>query len=194
VASTQRHPASNGESRKRDVLHAPGPPASESSHASSQDRALDRLVDEAVGRITRFEASEAFSASAAQGVIIDIRSQDARELHGVIPRSLHIPRTVLEWRIAVDSPWRNVHLGGLDQQLILICDHGYSSILAASNLVQLGFYRAGDVVGGFEAWRNAALPIAPYRHRLSVAGDLPGLGPPEQAQQSWTACEKRSRA
>src|SRR5437763_1596694 len=63
-------------------------------------------------------------------------------------------RFVLEWRIALDSPWRNAHLGGFDQQLILICDHGYSSILATSNLVQLGFYRAGDVIGGFEAWRN----------------------------------------
>jgi rhodanese-related sulfurtransferase len=42
-------------------------------------------------------------------------------------------------QIAVDSPWRNLHIGGLDQQLILLCDHGYSSILAASNLVELGF-------------------------------------------------------
>jgi hypothetical protein len=37
----------------------------------------------------------------------------------VVPGSLHIPRTVLEWRVAVDSPWRNFHLGGLDHQLIL---------------------------------------------------------------------------
>jgi rhodanese-related sulfurtransferase len=95
------------------------------------------LIDEAIERITRLEPPKAFSASAADAVIIDIRSQDARELEGVIPGSLHIPRTVLEWRIALDSPWRNGHLGGLDQQLILICDHGYSSILAASNLVQL---------------------------------------------------------
>jgi hypothetical protein len=85
------------------------------------------------------------------------------------------------------------HLGGLDQRLILICDHGYSSILAASNLVQLGFYRAGDVIGGFEAWRNEALPVVPCPRRLSVAGALPGLGPPEQPQPSWTARKQRSR-
>jgi hypothetical protein len=64
------------------------------------------------------------SAAATDGVIIDIRSQDARELHGVVPGSLHIPRTVLEWRVAVDSPWRSPYIGGLDQRLILICDHG----------------------------------------------------------------------
>lgn len=156
VASAQRVPATNGK---------PG--------------ALDRLVEEAARRIARFTASEAFSGAAADGVIIDIRSQDARELHGVIPGSLHIPRTVLEWRVAVDSPWRNPYLGGLEQQLILICDHGYSSILAAGNLVELGFHRAGDVIGGFEAWARHGLPIAPWRPRRSAADALPGTGPPE---------------
>jgi rhodanese-related sulfurtransferase len=139
---------------------------------------LERLVDEAAERITRFSAPEAFSA-ATDGLIVDIRSQDARELHGVVPGSVHIPRTVLEWRIAMDSPWRNVHLGDLDQRLILIGDHGYSSILAASTLVRLGFSRAGDVIGGFEAWKDSALPVAPCRRRLAEAGALPGTGPPE---------------
>lgn len=142
-------------------------------------RSLERLIEEAAGQITRLDASEAFSAADADGVIIDIRSQDARERHGVIPRSVHIPRTVLEWRIAMDSPWRNPYLGGLDQHLILICDHGYSSILAASNLVTLGFHRASDVIGGFEAWRDHGLPIAPWRRRVSSAGVLPGSGPPD---------------
>jgi rhodanese-related sulfurtransferase len=140
---------------------------------------LARLVDNATAHITRFSAPDAFSASAADGLIVDIRSQDARELLGIVPGSLHIPRTVLEWRIAVDSPWRNVHLAGLDQRLILLCDHGYSSILAARNLVQLGFHRAGDVVGGFEAWKDAGLPVAPSRRRLSPVEALPGTGPPD---------------
>ncbi len=113
-------------------------------------------------------------------MIIDIRSHDARKLHGVIPGSLHIPRTVLEWRIAVDSPWRNPYIGGPDQQLILICDHGYSSVLAAGNLVELGFGRSGDVIGGFEAWARQGLPIARWRLRPSAAGALPGTAPPEE--------------
>ena len=149
------------------------------SNGGGERRSLERLIDEAAEQITRFSAPEAFSAAEADGVIVDIRSQDAREFHGVVPRSLHIPRTVLEWRIALESPWRNLHLGGLDQQLILICDHGYSSVLAASNLVQLGFDRAGDVVGGFEAWKHDGLPIAPCRRGPSSAGALPGAGPPE---------------
>jgi rhodanese-related sulfurtransferase len=142
-------------------------------------RSLERLVNEAAEQITRLSAPEAFSASADDGLIIDIRSQDTREVHGVVPGSLHIPRTVLEWRTAVDSPWRNRHLGGLDQRLILICDHGYSSILAASNLVELGFHRAGDVIGGFESWKGNGLPVVPCRRRSFTVDTLPGSGPPE---------------
>jgi hypothetical protein len=97
---------------------------------------LDRLGETAAEQITGFHAPAACSASAADGVITEIRLQDARELHGVIPRRVHIPRTVLEWRIAVASPWPNLHS---------------TSVLAASNLVQLGFYQAGDLIGGFEA-------------------------------------------
>jgi rhodanese-related sulfurtransferase len=156
-------------------------PSRESKYLTggAEPGSLEWLVGEAAERITRLSATEAFSASAADGLLIDIRSQDARELRGVIPGSLHIPRTVLEWRVALDSPWRNRYLGGLDQRLILVCDYGYSSILAASNLVQLGFYRAGDVIGGFEAWKDNGLPIAPCRHRPATVGLLPGTGPPE---------------
>jgi rhodanese-related sulfurtransferase len=154
-------------------------PRREPANAREECRSLEHLVNQAAEQITRLSAPEAFAAAAADALIIDIRSQDARKLDGVIAGSLHIPRTVLEWRIAVDSPWRNRHVGGLDQHLILVCDHGYSSILAASNLVQLGFSRAGDVIGGFEAWRDSGLPIAPWRPRPAEAGSLPGTGLPE---------------
>ena len=149
------------------------------SHRSGSG-SLDRLVGDAAQRITRFTPPEALSAAATGGVIIDIRSQHARELHGVVAGSLHIPRTVLEWRVAVDSPWRNPYIGGLDQRLMLICDHGYSSVLAAANLVGLGFHRSGDVIGGFEAWAHHGLPIAPWRPRPSAPGALPGTAPPEE--------------
>jgi hypothetical protein len=77
-----------------------------------------RLVNQAAEQIARIAALEAFSAAAVDRLIIDIRSQDNRDIHGVIPGSVHIPRTVLEWRIATDRPWRNPPVGGLGQQLI----------------------------------------------------------------------------
>lgn len=154
-------------------------PAIANAPGEAERVSLNGLMADAAGRITRHDPQGAFSAAAGQALIIDIRSEDARDLHGVIPGSLHIPRTVLEWRIALDSPWRNPHLGGLDQQLIVMCEHGYSSILAASNLVQLGFARSGDVIGGFEAWKAERFPVVPCRHRACSAGELPGMGPPE---------------
>ena len=50
---------------------------------------------------------------------------------------------------------------GADEQVIVLCDHGFSSVLAAASLADLGFARAGDVVGGFVAWRDAGLPTIP---------------------------------
>jgi rhodanese-related sulfurtransferase len=144
----------------------------------AEGRPLDELVEDALRRITRLAPHDALSAAAAGALIIDIRSEDARKRDGILPGSLHIPRTVLEWRLAPDSSWRNPHVGGLDQQLILICDQGYSSILAAGTLVDLGFRRAGDVIGGFEAWSAAGLPVEP-RRREPRADQLPGMAPPD---------------
>ena len=142
-------------------------------------RGLQRLVETAERQIARFSPAQALRRSASGAVVIDIRSQDARRRLGVIPGSLHIPRTVLEWRVARESPWRNPHLGDLDPQLILVCDHGYSSILAAANLVQLGFDDAGDVIGGFEAWAADGLPTASWRAGPAGGDALPGMGPPD---------------
>lgn len=89
--------------------------------------------------------------------------------------SLHIPRTVLEWRLDPDSEWRSPHAPGLDERVIVLCDHGESSSLAAATLVELGFTRAGDVVGGFAAWIEAGLPVVPAPPE--TAGP-PGLMPP----------------
>jgi rhodanese-related sulfurtransferase len=180
VASFQRPRLSNRNAIRLDLAHASLWPRSDPpTNGRRECRSLERLVSEAAERITRFSAPEAFSAARDDGLIIDIRSQDARDLHGLVPGSLHIPRTVLEWRIALDSPWRNRHLCGLDQRLILICDHGYSSILAASNLAQLGFHRASDVIGGFASWQDSGLPVAPCRRRRFPVSELPGTGPPD---------------
>ena len=95
-----------------------------------------------------------------------------------MPGSLHVPRSVLEWRLASDSDWRTPHVNGPEQRIVLICDDGYSSVLAASMLADLGLSRVGDVVGGFAAWREAGLPTAAPERRS--ADELPGMGPPDQ--------------
>jgi rhodanese-related sulfurtransferase len=133
---------------------------------------IDDLLDRAASRIRRYAPHGAREAAAAGAILVDIRSADARERDGVIPGSVHIPRTVLEWRVDRVSKWRNPALD--DAPLILVCDHGYSSVLAASTLVDLG-RDAGDLVGGFAAWAAAGLPVEPAG---PMHDDLPGMGAP----------------
>jgi rhodanese-related sulfurtransferase len=41
----------------------------------------------------------------------------------------------------------------------VLCDEGYASSLAAGSLRQLGVHDATDLVGGFQAWKAAGLPV-----------------------------------
>ena len=143
-------------------------------------RTLHDLLENAAERIRRLEPSEALAAVEHGALLIDIRSDHERRRDGVVPGSLHIPRTVLEWRLAPDSTWRSPHVGGeLDREIVLLCDHGCSSVLAAATLVELGFARAGDVVGGFAAWRDAGLPVATALAQGRRENELAGMRAPE---------------
>ena len=143
-------------------------------------RTLADLLAHASARIERYTPTDAYAASTDGTLIVDIRSDTNRRRDGIIPGSLHIPRTVLEWRADPESPLRNPHLGGLDEPIILVCDHGCSTILAAATLRELGYIRAGDMIGGYEAWRTAGLPTcnAP-RRRL---GEIAGMGAPHHTR------------
>ena len=107
----------------------------------------------------------------AGAVIVDIRDRSSREHEGVIPGAYHVPRTVLEWRLA-SRTWKNPELDG--RKLILVCDDGYSSVLAAASLVDLGL-DCGDVLGGFRSWLEAGMPVAPPK----AYDGLPGMGGPD---------------
>jgi rhodanese-related sulfurtransferase len=140
-------------------------------------RTLDKLLGDARARIKRLTPAEALAASADGALIVDIRSDVDREQTDVIPGSIHIPRTVLEWHLDPASPWRNPHVGELDQPIVILCDHGYSSSLAAATLVDLGF-DATDVIGGFEAWQEDGLPVRPQTRRPEWPA-LAGMEPPD---------------
>jgi rhodanese-related sulfurtransferase len=142
-------------------------------------KTLDELLEEAQARIERLEPHDALNALERGALLIDIRSSFDRERDGVVPGSLHIPRTVLEWRLDPAGEWRNPRISGPGQWIILICDHGFSSILAAATLVDLGFEQSGDVIGGFAAWRAAGLPTAQAKPVRRNADELAGMGGPE---------------
>jgi len=132
---------------------------------------LNELFDGARSRIRRYTPTEAQAAMQAGAVLVDIRERFSREHDGVIPGAYHVPRTVLEWRVASDE-YGNPALH--DKRLILVCDHGFSTVFAASMLIDLGL-DVGDVIGGFEAWKADGLETGiarPY-------GGVPGNGPPD---------------
>lgn len=141
---------------------------------------IDELLAHARERIRRLEPRDAHEAAARGALIIDIRCPGDRDRDGAVPGSLHVPRTVLEWRLAPDSAWRSPYAPDLDQEILILCDHGYSSSLAAATLVDLGFHKAGDVVGGFAAWRLAGLPTVAARQPELAPGELVGMRPPER--------------
>jgi rhodanese-related sulfurtransferase len=106
-------------------------------------------------------------------VVLDTRTPTDRSLYGCIPGSVHTPRTVLEWRVALDAPLRIEEVTSHDQRLVVVCNEGFSSSLAAVTLQSLGFYRATDLIGGVMAWRSAGLPLVdPLDDEVGVRCDL----------------------
>jgi rhodanese-related sulfurtransferase len=142
-------------------------------------KTIDQLLAEARGRLERLEPDAAYAAQRDGALLIDTRSSDERAREGVIPGAVHIPRTVLEWRLDPDNDpaHRNPYVQGLDQRLVVVCAHGYSSSLAAATLQDLGFARATDVAGGFVAWKQQGLPVIPAPPDDPQA--LPGTSPPD---------------
>ncbi len=109
--------------------------------------------------ISRYHPAAAARAIDDGAVLVDLRCETDRRREGSIEGALHVPRAVLEWRADPDSEWSDTRISNLDAALILMCNDGYSSSLAAANLVRIGFSRAGDMVGGFRAWKAARLPV-----------------------------------
>jgi rhodanese-related sulfurtransferase len=152
-----RHPpgASAGGSSDDGSL-ACAQPAGYSRAVGSRYATVDELLDEARGRIERLSPGAAEAATRAGAVLIDIRSDDQRARDGTLTGARFIARNVLEWRLDPASPHRDPACARRDLRLILICDEGYQSSLAAATLRRFGL-DATDVVGGFQAWKAAGL-------------------------------------
>jgi rhodanese-related sulfurtransferase len=123
-------------------------------------RTIDDVLAEARGRLARLSAADAFDAvRSGDALLVDIRSELQRARDGVVPGALFHARNVLEWRMDPASEFADPAVGDVSRRVILMCDGGYQSSLAAVGLQELGFSRATDLVGGFQAWRSAGLPV-----------------------------------
>ncbi len=110
---------------------------------------------------------------AGGAVLVDIRPAALRAAEGEVPQALVVERNVLEWRFDPTSDAR-LPIADYDLQVVVICQEGYTSSLAAAALLDLGVGRATDVIGGFAAWRAAGLatttpPSTPSPGKVSGA-------------------------
>nr|CTQ89701.1 hypothetical protein [Kibdelosporangium sp. MJ126-NF4] len=124
--------------------------------------AIAQLLEEARQTITRYTPAQAAEAFRAGATLVDLRPTEYRWRFGEIPGAVGVSRHVLEWRLDVSSQWHIKELRHADtgQEIILICNEGYTSSLAAHQVMtQLGLTRVRDVVGGFAAWRDAGFPV-----------------------------------
>ncbi|GIF15219.1 rhodanese-like domain-containing protein [Actinoplanes teichomyceticus] len=121
-------------------------------------RGIAEILDRARARLVRLSPAETDAAVRDGAVLIDIRPAAQRAEHGEIPGALIIERNVLEWRLDPRSDARLPFADRYDLQVIITCQEGYTSSLAAAALQDLGLHRATDLAGGFAAWRAAGLP------------------------------------
>jgi rhodanese-related sulfurtransferase len=117
------------------------------------------LLEAARRRYPRLTAEQAAAEQAAGALLIDTRTQEQRARDGQIPGALVIDRTVFEWRLDPSSATRIPQATDHKVRVIVICAQGFSSSLAAASLLDLGLSNATDVIGGFEAWKAAGLPV-----------------------------------
>ena len=119
---------------------------------------VDELLAAARKALSRLVPAAALDAQRQGAILIDIRSETQRARDGELPGAAVVPRNVLEWRLDPASPFCDPELARRDRQVIVICDEGYQSSLAAATLRRFGL-DATDVVGGVQAWLAAGLPV-----------------------------------
>jgi rhodanese-related sulfurtransferase len=136
----------------------------------SQTPAVERLLAAAREGLDRVEPAALGAEVAAGALVVDIRPLEQRARDGELPGALVIDRNVLEWRLDPTSPYC-IPETGPDRRVVLVCNEGYQSSLAARTLRDLGVSRATDLVGGFQAW----LAVAGSRRRADVS---PGTSSP----------------
>jgi rhodanese-related sulfurtransferase len=121
---------------------------------------IEQVLSAARARLQRITPEEAYEAIAnVEAILVDIRPDSQRLIEGNITGALIVERNVLEWRLDPASKARLPVATDHDIKVVVFCSEGYTSSLAAAALQDIGLWRASDMIGGFQAWRLAGLPI-----------------------------------
>jgi rhodanese-related sulfurtransferase len=124
------------------------------SRATTGTSAVERILEESRRHLDRVQPEDLADEVEAGAMVVDIRPAENRDAEGLIPGALVVDRNVLEWRLDPTSPDRIPESDDPDRRVILVCNEGYASSLAAETLQRVGLRRATDLVGGYRAWRR----------------------------------------
>jgi rhodanese-related sulfurtransferase len=130
--------------------------------------AVDVLLEAAREGLDRVQPEDLAVEVANGALVVDIRPIEQRQRDGRLTNALVIDRNVLEWRLDPTSPNHVPEMSDAGRRVVIVCDQGYSSSLAAATLRRLGLSRATDLSGGYQAWARYESgrrfdPIAPDR-------------------------------
>jgi rhodanese-related sulfurtransferase len=138
---------------------------SDGTAASPGGSRIDARLAAARSQLDRVEPAQLADEVAAGAVLIDLRPEADRLAEGELPGAIVVERIHLEWRLDPTSGHALAEAGD-DVRVILFCNEGYASSLAAADLHALGISRATDLDGGYRGWRATVdadrphLPIA----------------------------------
>jgi rhodanese-related sulfurtransferase len=123
---------------------------------------IDQVLARARSRISPRVAPADLDRCLQEGaLIVDIRPNEQRSRDGEIDGAVIVERNVLEWRLDPTSPDRLADLNEPSRQVVIVCDEGYASSLAAAGLAELGLTNVTDLDGGYQAWRRRREEQAP---------------------------------
>jgi rhodanese-related sulfurtransferase len=121
---------------------------------------VEDLLAEARAELDRLTPAQALAAvERGDAVVVDIREEERRLADGRVAAAVEIDRNVLEWRCAPESEWRDERVSDPERIVVVMCNEGFQSSLAAATLRQLGLKRATDMDGGFQRWLADGLPV-----------------------------------
>jgi rhodanese-related sulfurtransferase len=122
---------------------------------------INELLTQVREGVTRVEPSEVAAAVRTGALLVDTRTEKQRRLQGELPDAIVIDRTVLEWRLDPQNESCISEVSDYSQRIIVACQQGFSSSIAAHSLRSIGLLAATDMVGGVEKWLLDGLPTRP---------------------------------
>ncbi len=113
---------------------------------------IEEILAEARAKLDRVDPAHLAGEHASGALIVDIRPAEQRSRDGALPWAVVIDRNVLEWRLDPACPHHIADASDYDTRIVIVCNEGHQSSLAAAQLRAIGLLRATDLIGGFQAW------------------------------------------